>query len=186
MGSATKKLTVGGALMFPVMALGAAVTAGPKIYQAFAAGEQGKLAKKAAERNALIATQAGELAEASGAVEAARMRSKTVLNIAKARASMLAQGIDPASAGLKDLVTGMAETGETDAQIIRNNAARQAWGYRNQAATALYEGDAAAARANQEQVASILGAVSDTANAAASIFTLKPAGAPAADGLGVK
>jgi hypothetical protein len=166
----------------PLLAASVAIAAVGTAKAIHSSVQQGSLARKAAARNALIGQQAGALAEGSGEVEAARLRSKTALNIAKAKASMLAQGIDPASAGLKDLVTGMAETGETEAQITRNNAARQAWGYRNQASTALYEGSVAASRADSEAVGAGLSGAGSILGGAASIYSASRA----SDGLEVQ
>jgi hypothetical protein len=142
-----------GAAAIPV-AIG--ISAASTLYGAYSANEQKKIAKAAGERNALIAEQAASDAEGRGAVEASRVRSAGVRAMDKARAAMLAQGMDASGAGLNDLLVGMGINIETDALTTRNNAARQAWGYRNQADTSRFEGEAAAYRAEQEMYGSLL------------------------------
>lgn len=150
------------------------------IYGAYNANQQRKIAKAAGERNALIAEMAAGDAEQRGALEASRVRSAGVRAIDKARASMLAQGMDPSGAGLESLLTGMGINVEADALTTENNAARQAWGLRNQADTSRYEGEAAAYQAEMSMYGSLLGG----AGQALSVYagSRKPAGAPT-DGL---
>lgn len=140
----------------PVSAISAGVTLAAAAYGAFAADEQGDIAKAAGKRNETIANQAAEDALQRGAVAASRVRSAGARAIDKARAAMVAQGMDPEGAGLMDLLTGIGLNAETDALTETNNAARQAWGYRNQATASRFEGEAAGARAKQDMYGSIL------------------------------
>lgn len=113
-------------------------------------------AENMAEWNAKVAEIAAVDAEQQGSLEASRIRSRGVQEMAKARATMLAGGMDPTSAGLLDTLEGMAINIETDAETARNNAARQAWGLRNQMTTSIYEGTSAADRARAEGTADLL------------------------------
>jgi hypothetical protein len=113
-------------------------------------------AENMAEWNAKVAEIAAVDAEQQGEVEASRIRSKGVMEMSKARATMLAGGMDAASAGLLDMMEGMAINIETDAETARNNAARQAWGLRNQMTTSIYEGQAAADRLRAQGTGDLL------------------------------
>ncbi len=146
-------------------------------YSAYSAYQQGKLAKAAAARNEKIARQAEADALARGELEASRVRSAGVREMAKAKATMLAQGQHAEGAGLQDLLLGMALNIETDAETVRNNAAREAWGLRNQADTARFEGAVAAKRAEQEMLGSLLGGAGGAAQYSAKLDGLKKAGA---------
>lgn len=145
-------------------------------YQAYSAHQQGKLAKQAAARNALIARQAAADAETRGELEASRVTSAGLRNMARAKANFLAQGQDPGGAGLASLLEGMAINIETDAETVRNNAARQAWGYRNQADTSIFEGEVASQRATQEMFGSILSGVGKSASVIGGLGGAKPDG----------
>jgi hypothetical protein len=113
------------------------------------------MSKEEAARNALLANQAAEAAESKGAAEAGRVRGQAIRAMARAKVAMIAKGA--AGEGISDVLKGMSINAETDAETVRNNAAREAWGYRNQAATSLYEGAVAEDRANQAMLSSILG-----------------------------
>ncbi len=143
--------------MCEVMTAGAALIAvGSMVYQSMQQEKQGREAKKAAGHNTLIAMQAAADAEQRGALEASRTQSQTARMVARTKAIMLASGQDPTGAGVQDTLMGIASTGQTDALTARNNGARAAWGYRNQAATSQYEGQLAQSRANNEATGSLL------------------------------
>jgi hypothetical protein len=127
-----------------------------------------KTAENAAKYNAAVADIAAVDAEQQGALEASRVRSRGAVEMSKARATMIAQGLDPASSGLYDLIEGMAVSVETDAEMVRNNAARQAWGLRAQMTTSIYEGDQAANNLRTQGKAALLSGLATAAGYAAS------------------
>jgi hypothetical protein len=124
----------------------------------FLTPDDSALAKEIAKRNATIYNQAGEASLAKGEAEAARVQGQAVRMMARAKVAMISKGV--AGEGVGDVLKGMALNAETDAETVRNNAAREAWGYRNQAVSAAYDGEAATARADQVMISSILGGAS--------------------------
>lgn len=79
-----------------------------------------------AQRNADAALQAGQAAEQ-------QQRQKTAAMIASQRAALAANGVDLSSGSALDLQADTATLGELNAQTVRNNAERHAWGYVAQA-----------------------------------------------------
>jgi hypothetical protein len=93
--------------------------------------------------------------------------------MARARAAMISEG--QTGDGLESVLYGMGINSETDALTMRNNAARQAWGYRNQSVAALYEGEVAAARASSEQWGDLLKGAGQIAAIGAGAMGKSPA-----------
>lgn len=69
---------------------------------------------------------------ARGQAEEARYRLSVRQLVGEQRAAMAAQGLDLSFGSALDLQMDAAYFGELDALTIRNNAAREAWGYRMQ------------------------------------------------------
>lgn len=90
---------------------------------------QGNQQAKAAEANADLARQKEIDALRRGSTEEGQQRTKYQRFIGTQRAAMGASGValDTGSSG--DVLAETAELGERDAQQIRVNAAREAWGY---------------------------------------------------------
>jgi hypothetical protein len=146
---------------------GAAIGAGVGgVAGGFLTPDDSALAKEIAKRNAVIFNQAGEASLAKGEAEAARVQGQAVRMMARAKVAMISKGV--AGEGVGDVLKGMAINAETDAETVRNNAAREAWGYRNQAVSAAYDGEAATARADQVMISSILGGASTAASSYAT------------------
>lgn len=116
-----------------------------KAYQA-----QGRYQKAMAETNAMYADLQAKDAIARGdkTAEALKKRGKQV--IGEQRASFGAQGIVVDSGSALELQQDTAVLSEIDAMTARNNAWREAWGYRAEAAQASASGQFAqlTARAN--------------------------------------
>lgn len=90
--------------------------------------------------NQRLANQNGELAEAQaedalvrGEQDATRRRIKTESQIGSQRARLAAQGVDVNVGSAAEVQAETAALSELDVVTIRNNAAREAWGYRTQA-----------------------------------------------------
>lgn len=116
--------------------LGAAST----ISQSLGSRRQGRGAERAAnleasllETNAGYAEQQARDATARGAEAEGRHRARTSGLVGSQRASAAAQGLDVSSGDARALTEETAALGELDALTIRNNARREAWGYRVEA-----------------------------------------------------
>lgn len=97
--------------------------------------DQGKQdAKTAAENKQLANFQAND-ALLRGTVEEARYRRMIAQIVGGQRAAFGARNVAVEGTAL-DLLGDTAQIGEEDVQTIRNNAAREAWGYRTQASEA--------------------------------------------------
>lgn len=106
-----------------------------------------------AKTNAAIATLQAKQAIAAGDVEAARVKSKTDNMIASERAVQGASGLDVASGSNALVRNATKNVGAMDALTIKNNAARQAWGFQTEAIQDSYKGQFAklTATANAHQ-----------------------------------
>lgn len=103
------------------------------LYGAYAHHEAGRRQKKLMERNRRLAELQGEDAIARGEVAAERRKTQTGQVISSQRAALASQGVDVNSGSAADVQASSAYLGELDAVTIRNNAAREAWGYKVQA-----------------------------------------------------
>lgn len=113
-----------------------------------AAVQAGEAAKDEANFNAASARLQGEDVLKRGALAEDQQRSKVRQTLGTQSAIMGALGVDPSQGTAGKVLEQTATLGELDAQTIRSNAARQAWGYENQA-MALTQQGAAAGRAGQ-------------------------------------
>jgi hypothetical protein len=106
-----------------------------------------------ARNNQMLAERNATLAEQQGQVQEDRQRLKTAQLMGSQRAALAAQGGDVNAGSDLDILGDTARAGESDALTIRNNAAQQAFGYRQQAVAAggqanLYSANAANTMAN--------------------------------------
>lgn len=90
--------------------------------------------------NADVAEWQAQDALTRGRVNAKRMRQQTERTIGSQRAALAGQGVDVNKGSALDVVADAAYLGELDALTIRNNAAKEAWGYRTQAMGYRYQG----------------------------------------------
>lgn len=86
------------------------------------------------DQNASFAERQAQDAEQRGEIDAGRMRRKTEQVIGAQRTSLAAQGVDVNRGSALDVQADAAYLGELDALTIKNNAAKEAWGFRVQAA----------------------------------------------------
>jgi hypothetical protein len=94
---------------------------------------EGKINKKILERNAELARIAKVDALRRGGVRETIQRIKTAKIIGKQRAAAGASGVSVESGSTVDVMADARMMGELDSLIIRNNAAREAWGFEAQA-----------------------------------------------------
>jgi len=132
-----------------VLAVSTLVTAGAQ-YQ------QGETAKNVAEFNAQSAKiQADDVLKRGGIAEEQQL-AKTRQMQGTQRAIMAASGSDTTTGSNADILGQTTAMGALDAATIRSNAARQAWGYENQATQSIAQGNAAGAAGNMGAFSTLL------------------------------
>lgn len=112
--------------------LGASAIAG-SISEASSMRMQAKYEEQQAESQARLNEIKAKEAERIGEKEANQVRNKARQVQGAQRASMAAQGLDVSSGSAFDLQDETARFGEEDMLTVKNNAYRQAWGYRVEA-----------------------------------------------------
>lgn len=137
--------------------------------QASAAEAQGAYEGAALRQNASLADAQAADAISRGQVEESRYRLGTRQQIGSTRAGLAAQGVDLGSGSALDVQASEASIGELDALTIRNNAAREAWGFnvdalnfRQQAKLAEFGGKQAAAGYRAQSVSTLLTGAANT------------------------
>ena len=116
------------AALWAQLAIGAAGT----YTQAQAQRSQSRYEQQRLELNARIAGLQAEDARVRGEEAVDASQRATRRTIGSQRAAMAAQGIDVASGSALDIQEATAGLGALDALTIRNNAYREAWGFRMQ------------------------------------------------------
>jgi len=96
---------------------------------------QGKQDAATGETNRRLAEAQGSDALVRGSIEEQRYR-REIAQIVGAQKAAFGQRNVAVSGTALDILSDTAQLGEEDALTIRNNAAREAWGYRNQASEA--------------------------------------------------
>jgi len=122
-----------GALMAVSTATSALSTAATAYNQAQTAKMQGDIQKSQYEANARMANLQAEDAIKRGDKEALAHKKKVRQLIGAQRAALAAQGIEVDSGSALDVQMDTAALGGEDILTIKNNAWREAWGYRVQA-----------------------------------------------------
>lgn len=134
----------------PFIAMGASA-----LIQGQQAAAQGEATAQANLQNAAFAEEAANDAIARGGMDEDQQRLATRAAIGTQRAGFAANGVDVNSGSAADIQDDTAALGELDALTIRNNAAREAWGYRTQA----QQGRLAAANARSSGQAGMFGSL---------------------------
>jgi hypothetical protein len=131
--------------------------------QASAASAQGQYTKKVYDQNAKTADLEAQDAIDRGQIQEQRSRLATRQNIGASRAAQAASGVDVSSGSAADVQASEAGIGALDALTVRNNAAREAWGYkvegvnlRQQGELAAFAGDQAAAGYRAQSLNTVL------------------------------
>lgn len=97
--------------------------------------QQGKIDAATAETNKRLALAQANDELLRGTIEESRYRRQIAMIAGQQRADLGARNVTASGTAL-DILSDTAQIGEEDIQTIRNNAARGAWGYRNQASEA--------------------------------------------------
>lgn len=111
----------------------ALMQAGQTYSQANAVKSQGQYQSQIYDSNARMANLQAEDAINRGNKEANNVKRQTRVLIGSQRAAMAAQGIDLGVGSALDIQEETAALGAEDALTIKNNAWREAWGYKAQA-----------------------------------------------------
>lgn len=145
------------------------------IQQGKAAQAQANYQSQVAQNNAQISEWQAADALKRGKVEEDQHRRKVSQLIGSQRASIGASGFDLGDETSVGIVGDTAAMGELDALTIRNNAAREAWGYRVQGSNytaesglLLARGDAARTASKWQAAGDLLGGASKFASQGAS------------------
>jgi len=138
-------------------AIALGLTVGGTIWNAVQTHRAGKKQDEQAQFNAAIAEEQATDAIARGKEEEDRYRAQVRSRIGTTRAAFASQGVDVGSGSAVDVQADQAYLGELDALQIRNNAAREAWGYRVEATNYRDAGRNARSAAKSQIIGSILG-----------------------------
>ena len=103
-----------------------------------------------AQNNQTIANYQASLAVTNGQVQEQAQQLKTAAMTGDQRAAMAANGVDLGTGSATEVLATTEFMGKRDALTIRDNAARQAWAYQNQAQG--YGAEAAADNASKDSI----------------------------------
>lgn len=131
-------------MMGSLMAAGLIMQAGGSISGALAQSaalrSQGDIQKSIYDANARMADVAAEDALRRGKKAQTQVRKAARKLQGSQRAAFAAQGIDPNAGSAADIQEETEVMGALDALTVKNNAWREAWGYRAQALGSEYQG----------------------------------------------
>lgn len=112
--------------------IGAGVGVSGQLQQASAQKAAADYQSKVAASNAATALQNAEFTAASGEQQAAIQQQKTRAEVGAELSAEASSGVDVNSETSSNVLKSTDELGRLDAQTIRSNAARQAYGYETQ------------------------------------------------------
>lgn len=135
------------------MAMIAVAGAGMSAYGQY---QSGKYQSDIARENAKTAEYQGEYAARIGAIDEQNYLAKVRGVLGAQRARLGAAGVDPNTGTPLDMQTDTLQFGARDALTIRNNAAREAWGYRVEAVNSLEQGRLARSEAQYGAASTLL------------------------------
>lgn len=129
---------------------------GSAINQAGSIKAQGIYEKSQYDINSRFARLQAEDAEARGNQNSANLKKNVKKTIGSQRAALAAQGIEVDTGSAAEVQTDTAILGAMDAMTIRNNAHREAFGYRVQASDYARRGELTLQSAKQQAKSTIL------------------------------
>ena len=101
---------------------------------------QGAYSSSIANANAAMAGLKAKQTLQAGDVSASRKEMQTEQQVGAIKAQQGASGVDVGSGSSAMVRSGVSTVGQIDEATIRNNAAREAWGYQTQATMDTYQG----------------------------------------------
>ena len=162
-----------------MQAAGAAMGTVGSYYSAQNTKSNLQLQANLADTNAQIAELGAQSALAQGAKEEQRSRLQTTALKKSQRVALAANGVDLGVGSAAELLTSTDLMGDIDANTIKANAMRSAWGYRTQATN--YQNQASMNRATAGAISPGGGAVGTLLGSAGSVaqswYTFNQAGA---------
>lgn len=132
-----------------------AASQGASAYSQFAAG---RVNQRQARLNGWLADRQAQDARARGEEEVARGRRRAGAIRGAQRAAYAGQGVDVGAGSAADIQDETDFLAKLDEIVTRNNAAREAWGYRVQGRDARMRGDVARMEGDAEGFRTLLGA----------------------------
>ena len=138
-------------------ATAAVATIGSSVLGAYAQEKAGRAQQDVANWNADVAEQQAQDAIARGDVAAKRQQQVIKQTIGAQRAALAAQGLDLKDGSALDVQMNTAGLGALDVVTIKNNAAREAWGYRVNADNYRMQGEVARKTADANAFGTLLG-----------------------------
>lgn len=111
---------------------------------------QGAFAKQTADANARLAQIKAQDAKSRGEAAAIQHLGKVDQMVSSQRAAQAANGVDINSGSAASVRSSSRMLGELDAQTIRNNAWREAWGYQVESNNQRSQGEFAQLSANAQ------------------------------------
>lgn len=139
------------------VALGAAT-----VVQTYGQVQAGRARAKLARQQARVQEYAAEDAARRGEDEARRHGQRSRRLVSRQRAGIGASGTELGAGHAADIVEGTQALAELDQRIIRNNAAKEAWGHRVGASVTRSRGQLDENRALYGAAGSLLGGASRT------------------------
>lgn len=125
------------------------------------ANRQGNAEAAQAELNKRLSEIAAMDAIRRGDYEAAKVSGEATRVIGKARTTQAASGVDITSGSSLDVIETTRLFTELDKEVIRNNAAREAWGYKVQGLEYAARSEMAKASIGSNIAATVLGGAGD-------------------------
>lgn len=133
-----------------------AATAASGAFSAYQANEQGKYQQAVAERNAKMQENQATDARARGVVAGEEQRDRARQLGARQATQLAGSGLDISSGTSLDLFAETATLGEYDAQVVENNAAREAFGFKTRAEESRLSGKNARAAGRNRAIGTLL------------------------------
>lgn len=126
------------------------------VMQSQAIRQQGSYASAVATNNQQLALMEAEDARKRGGVASSRLLRDAGRLMGTQRAKFAAQGVDPNSGSAAEVQADTAAMAAADAEMIMNNAYREGWGHRVEAANHAQSGRMARIAANNEAKATLI------------------------------
>jgi len=141
-----------------IIALSAAVLGG--VMTAKSQKDQGDFTEAMGKRNAQTEQAKADEAIRIGAIDEERQRTQTKQIMGEQRAGMASTGLEVDSGSFGDILADTAKFGELDAQTIRANALKDAWGFKGEATNSLLQGSMAGRAGSMNAAGTLLSSAS--------------------------
>jgi hypothetical protein len=143
---------------------GIAISVGGTLLKLLGEGQESHRTRTEALENKRQAYLAATDAEARGRQEAGGLRTQATQLLAKQRVAYANSGVDSTVGTPANVQAATAGVAELDARTIENNAAREAWGFRQEGEKFQRAANAESARAPLRAAGTVLGGVGQAAS----------------------